>query len=557
MSFTKAELSATLTAFLALPAHTQWVEFKQSNQDYDLDTLGQYFSALSNEAHLRGQEYGWLVFGVRDKPRPRQIVGSDFRSQRGGLDRLKQEIARRTSNGLTFEEIYQLRTPEGRVVMFQIPAALPGIPTAWKGRWYGRDGELLGPLRAQEVEHIWYQNHGDWSAAVCSGATLADLDPAAIAFARQQHRIKNPTRAAELDRWDDATFLNKARLCVGGRVTRTAIILVGKEESESLLSPGVARITWILEDSSGVERDYQHFGPPLLLNVEAACARIRNLGYRDMPSARLFPTEITKYEPWVIREALHNAIAHQDYTRGGRINVVEDDESIVITNLGEFLPRTIKRVIERGVPQEKYRNPLLSAAMVNLNMIDAIGGGIRRMFDEQRKRFFPLPDFDLSEPNRVRVRILGKILDEGYTRTLMIEPALGLADVIALDKVQKNMPITREEVHSLKARNLIEGRRPNLYFSARVAEATGTRAEYLRKRAFERDHYKKLVIDFLEQRGAASRADLEGLLLDKVSEALAPNQKQILITNLLQEMRREGSIRSEGRRRWARWVIAK
>ena len=40
----------------------------------------------------------------------------------------------------------------------------------------------------------------------------------------------------------------------------------------------------------------------------------------------------------IIREAMKNGIAHQDYTKGGRINVVEMDDQLVFTNLGSFIP---------------------------------------------------------------------------------------------------------------------------------------------------------------------------------------------------------------------------
>ncbi len=49
-----------------------------------LNNPGKYFSALGNEANLKGRECGWLVFGVRDNPR--EIVGSNYRP---ALDRLK------------------------------------------------------------------------------------------------------------------------------------------------------------------------------------------------------------------------------------------------------------------------------------------------------------------------------------------------------------------------------------------------------------------------------------------------------------------------------------
>ena len=47
------------------------VEFKEAKGAYkggfDTDKIGRYFSAISNEANLRQQQYGWLVFGVGEQ----------------------------------------------------------------------------------------------------------------------------------------------------------------------------------------------------------------------------------------------------------------------------------------------------------------------------------------------------------------------------------------------------------------------------------------------------------------------------------------------------------
>ena len=107
---------------------------------------------------------------------------------------------------------------------------------------------------------------------------------------------------AEVDEWSDETFLNKAKVCISGKVTRTAIILLGRNEAEHFLSPAIARITWVLKDQNGIEKDYQHFGPPLIQAVDQVFAKVRNLTYRYLPNASLFPTEVTQYDPWVIRE---------------------------------------------------------------------------------------------------------------------------------------------------------------------------------------------------------------------------------------------------------------
>lgn len=554
---TQAELQAKLDELLALPGETEWVEFKEAKNNYGSDDLGRYFSALSNEANLKNQPFGWIVFGVQGKPR--RVVGSNYRPDRPALDSLKQEVAVHTPNGLTFEEIHELTTSGRRVILFQVPAALAGVPTSWKGHYYGRNGESLCALGLQEIEQIRRQTvREDWSAQICVGATVHDLDAAAVEFARTQYKRKNPKIAAEIDGWDILAFLNKARLAVSGRITRAAIILLGKEEAEHFLSPAQARITWILKDPAGVERDYQHFGPPFLLHVEEVYGKIRNLNYRYLRNESLFPTEIIKYDPWVIREALHNSIAHQDYSLGGRINLVEAEDELLLTNLGHFLPESVQRVIEQDAPQEIYRNPALATAMVNLNMIDTIGSGIKRMFRVQRERFFPLPDYDLSDPRRVSVRILGKVLDENYTRILMIETGLSLSDVIALDKVQKQRPISDDEFRSLKTQQLIEGRRPNLIVSATVAAVTGDQSRYIKLRGLDNQHYKQLILSYLRKFGSARRSDIEAFLLDKLPDALTQTQKEKRIGNLLQEMAHsDGTIRAEGKTTAANWILTK
>lgn len=554
---TPAQLQAKLTELLALPQETEWAEFKH---DYvNPQDIGEYLSALSNSAALEGQPFGYIVWGLEDGTG--NIVGTTFkpRSQKGaGNEDLEPWLNKLLSPKVNFR-IFEFEANGLPMVMFEVQAANTA-PVAFGGRRYVRVGSHKKPLaeHPERERKLWLLLSGpmqDWSAQICVGATLNDLEPTAIAFARQEYKKKHPALAAEVDGWDDTTFLNKAKVCINGQITHTAIILLGKNESEHFLSPGIARISWVLKDEHGVEKDYQHFGPPLILAVDQVFAKIRNLTYRYLPDASLFPTEITQYDPWVIRETLQNCIAHEDYSQGGKINVVETPTSLLFTNVGMFLPGTVEEVIVRDAPPEVYPNRFLAEAMVNLNMIDTIGSGIKRMFTRQRQRNFPMPDYDLNEQDRVKVRVIGEVIDEKYTRMLMAKADLDLLDVIALDKVQKGKPISEEEFQSLKAKKLIEGRRPNLIVSAAVAAVTGTKADYIKKRAFDKDHYKAMVIAYLKQFGEAKREDIDKLLLDKLSDALDDDQKENFITNLLQEMRKDGTIRTEGLKRWAVWKL--
>jgi len=552
----RVDIDAKFNELFNLPTETEWVEFKEAKKDFDFDKLGEYFCALSNEANLKGQEFGWLVLGVTDKP-PRRIVGTQYKNDRSSLNALKQGIAEKTNNRLTFIEIHEIHRQESRIVLFQIPAALRGNPTSWNGHFFGRNGESNGALNLGELETIRSQNTlGDWSVKICEEAAITDLDSKAIHFARKQYKKKNPKKTEEIDEWDDATFLNKAKVCVQGKITTAALLLLGKDESEHFLSPAVARMSWILQDESGEKRDYQHFGPPLILSITRIYKKIQNLTYRYLPNDTLFPMEVTKYDTWVIRELLNNCIAHQDYMKSGRINLVEEPDSLLFTNLGHFLPGSVEEVLLKNAPPERYRNPFLAQAMVNLNMIDTIGSGIRKIFTIQCKRFFPMPDYDLSDQDRVEVRLYGKILDENYTRQLIEKAYIPLMDVVGLDKIQKKRPISGDEFKRLKALRLIEGRRPNLFVSAKIAAITGDKAGYIKNRGFDRAYYKRLIISYLEEFSAAKREDIEELLMNKISDVLTIKQKNNLVRNLLYKMKVEGSIKRIGSRRAAKWVLA-
>ncbi|MEZ6117130.1 MAG: putative DNA binding domain-containing protein [Pirellulaceae bacterium] len=549
----EAELRQKLDELLRLPHETEWLEFKEAKSNFDFRELGRYFSALANEANLKNHPCGWLVFGVVNSDR--SICGSNFRNDPASLNSLKHEIARQ-SDRVTFLEIYTVAHPDGRVVMFQIPPASPGMPVSFQGHWYGRDGESLVALSLQELETIRGQiSHQDWSAGECSDASLNDLDPIAIQQARTKFRDKNSAKpfAKEIDAWSDEVFLDRAKICRQGKITRTALLLLGRPESVHHLNPSVAQITWRLE---GEERAYEHFGPPFLLTTSELYSRIRNtLQKIDVPG-RLVPYEIPKYDKWVILEAIHNAIAHQDYEQQSRIIVTETPDDLTIHSSGRFFEGQLADYTLAQKTPTRYRNRFLADAMVNVNMIDSMGYGIHRMFLEQRKRFYPLPDYDLSQSDAVVVTIPGKVIDPSYTAVLMREHNLPLERVILLDQVQKKRPVEKAEVAKLRREHLVEGRFPNIFVAADVAAATGDKAQYIKNRAFDDEHYKSMIVEYLRKYGHASREDLEQLLMDKLSDVLSEKQKKNKVRNLRTALVNDGQIVNTGSRRYPKWVLA-
>jgi len=238
----------------------------------------------------------------------------------------------------------------------------------------------------------------------------------------------------------------------------------------------------------------------------------------------------------------------------GRVVVVEFPDRVLLTNVGDFLPGDVETVIRQDAPQPIYRNPFLTDAMVALNMIDTQGGGIKRMFETQWRRSFPLPDYDLSRPQQVTVNISGRILDERYTRLLMERTDLNLGQVMPLDRVQKRQRIGRDEHRRLKAAGLVEGRYPNLMVAGAVAKATGETGRHIRERGFDKQYYLDLILALVREHGPVSRKDIDDTLLAKLPDLLTPEQKQRKVQNLIQELRRSGSIVNRGTRSHSEWV---
>ncbi|MBU3850411.1 MAG: putative DNA binding domain-containing protein [Candidatus Treponema excrementipullorum] len=556
-NFNNEDIEKKLDELIASQFETEVTEFKEAKNSFSFDELGQYFSALSNEANLHNKNCAWLIFGIEDKKH--KIVGTKYRNNDKELNSLKEEIARQTSENLTFIEIYKCtrKDAEGndkRVLLFQIPPAPKGIPIAFKRMYYGRDGESLVGLSIEKIERIRSQSKSeDWSAKLITEASIEDLDSDAIQFARHVYIQKNPKLAEEVPTWDDQTFLNKAKLTINGKITNTAIVLLGKSESEHYISPATSKITWILKDKDGIEKDYEHFTCPLILSIQEVYKKIRNIKYRYIAEGNLFPDEVQQYDPYTIREALNNCIAHQDYTMGGKIILIEkEDGELIFSNSGDFIPSSIEDVIKSDAPENRYRNSFLANAMVNLNMIDTIGSGIKKLFNIQRDKFFPLPEYDLSD-HKVKVTITGKVLDSNYARKLAEDKTLSLFEIMLLDKVQKNKKLTNEEYKLLKSKNLIEGKRNNYFISSTVAEITNQKPDYMKLRGINDDYCKKIIIDYIKKFKTAKKADLEEILLEKLGDSMTDIQKKNKIKNILQSLRRDGVIEPHGKE----WILCK
>ena len=523
----------------------EWKEFKSLKSSISArqgEDLISYISSISN------MEGGNIILGIEDKTL--KIIGiQDFHDY--NIDNIKYRILGNCTNLSSegFDIVEYVTSDTYKIVwIVKVPKHQFRLPVYAHKKAWQRIGDNLVPMTKERLNNILNENLiiEDWSKKIIEGVSIENLDEEAIKKARKEFIKRNPKYIDEIEKWDNIKFLDKAKLTIQGKITRACFILLGKEEEEHYLDSAV-KIRWNLKTLENQDKDFEIFSIPLILSVDEIYKKIRNLKYRYLREGTLFPDEVLRYDPFVIREPLNNAIAHQDYSKKGRINLVEfEDDHLIFTNLGTFLPKTVENVVLKDSPEEFYRNTFLVEAMRNLGMIETQGGGIRKVFNFQKQRFFPMPEYDFSD-EKVKVTIVGKVINEEFAKILIKNPEITLEDTLILDKVQKRKKLTDDEFIYLKKKKFIEGRKGSNYISYNVIEPTKNKdllADYINNRSLDDRHFKELILEFISKSGKAKRKDIDHFIIPKLSSALTDSKKKNKVTNLLSSLRMEGKIKS-------------
>lgn len=535
------------------------VEWKENFAEPE--RIGEYISALSNTAALEGKSHAHLIWGIEDATR--RVVGTTFDPQeaRGaGNQSLVLWLSSCLQPSVAFE--FEWIEYQGhRLVVLSVPCAAR-TPVTFKEVVFLRiDSHVVRANRHPERLRLLWEKlnlplQSDWTAQV-SAAGWDELETTALQEGRRRFALKHPRLKQELDSWTDERFLSELRLLRDGRLTHAALLLFGRHGAVRWLGGISPRLTWRLRDAQNNDVDYEHFELPLVLAVDRLAVRIRRLTVRILPPRQLAPLELDNYDDWVIREALLNCIAHQDFQQGGRVTVTERPDSLEFFNYGGFLPGSVERVLDGDFVEGRYRNPCLADAMLKIDLIDTAGSGIRRMYRKQRERLFPMPDYEFrTNPEAVVVRLHGREIDSGFSSVLLEFTDLGLDEVIALDAVQKQRPVDPAMVRRLRAQQLVEGRGQRLSISGPVARMTGQEVRYTLDRGLDAQHYKGLVLGLLKL-GPQRRRKINDLLLDKLPASVPADKRGTYIKNLLQEMAyRDQTIETDGAlTQAARWRI--
>lgn len=531
-------------------ARCEWKEFKNLKNSFCGDEKNDVISYVSAIANMDG---GDLVIGVHDKTL--EIVGTDtynYDKQKAIL-RLTERCVNLSTEDLYIDEFVTDDTNR-KVWVIHIPKHLPKRPVFAHNKAWQRIEDSLVEMTAERMSAILDEpifSETDWSAQIVSDATIDDLDEVAIAKARMMFKkVHSRIPEAEVNAWTVETFLSKCGIMKNGGITRAAIILLGKYESAFKLRPAVVQVTWTRRDEKQDVVDYEHFTVPFILTVDEILSKIENLTMREMPGGTLFPDTMKQYDDYTIREALHNCIAHQDYTMQQRINFVENPTYLYYSNAGSFIPGTLENALTNEEPQAYFRNECLCRAMVDFNMIDTVSRGIKKMFNEQWRRHFPMPDYEIDAKNRkVSVRIYGNEINKQYTNLLKTNDSLTLWDCISLDAVQKGRTIHEDVAQNLLNRGLIEGEAPNYTISLGIAKATNQLQGYTKQKGLDKEKMKQMILQYLKNAGTdgAKRDSIYEYIKDVMPQVKTHEQQLRLLGDILSALSVDKLIYAKGR----------
>lgn len=531
-------------------ARCEWKEFKNLKNSFCGDEKNDVISYVSAIANMDG---GDLVIGVHDKTL--EIVGTDtynYDKQKAIL-RLTERCVNLSTEDLYIDEFITDDTNR-KVWVIHIPKHLPKRPVFAHNKAWQRIEDSLVEMTTERMSTILDEpifSETDWSAQIVSDATIDDLDEVAIAKARMMFKkVHSRIPEAEVNAWTVETFLSKCGIMKNGGITRAAIILLGKYESAFKLRPAVVQVTWTRRDEKQDVVDYEHFTVPFILTVDEILSKIENLTMREMPGGTLFPDTMKQYDDYTIREALHNCIAHQDYTMQQRINFVENPTYLYYSNAGSFIPGTLENALTNEEPQAYFRNECLCRAMVDFNMIDTVSRGIKKMFNEQWRRHFPMPDYEIDAKNRkVSVRIYGNEINKQYTNLLKTNDSLTLWDCISLDAVQKGRTIHEDFAQNLLNRGLIEGEAPNYTISLGIAKATNQLQGYTKQKGLDKEKMKQMILQYLKNAGTdgAKRDSIYEYIKDVMPQVKTHEQQLRLLGDILSALSVDKLIYAKGR----------
>lgn len=389
------QLERLLSNLRGLTGEREWVEFKENNASPEM--IGETCSALSNGARLKGEPYGYMVWGIRDGTR--EIVGTDFRPEtsRQGNEELEHWLVRMLTPRLDLR-FRQFESAGHRVVILEVPAALH-TPVQFAGREYIRIGSLKKPLKdyPEKERELWQVlNASRFEQGIAKAGLEADDVLRLLDYPRYFELTGQPLpsgKAGLLER------LVADGLAVDGRdgwsVTNMGAILFAKNLTDfgALGRKGLRVIQYAGKNRIQTLREAPG-NKGYAVGFEGAISYINALLPVSEEIGQALRREVRTYPELAIRELVANALIHQDFTLTGTGPMVElFEDRIEITNPGRPLVDTLRMMDE----PPRSRNESLAALMRRMNICEERGSGIDKVVFQVELFQLPAPSFVLKE----------------------------------------------------------------------------------------------------------------------------------------------------------------
>jgi len=394
---TNLSLQTQLETLVTLPRETEWVEFKENNDDPE--RIGQNLSALSNTAILCDQNRAWLVWGVRDSDH--EIVGTSFTpsSKKVGNQEFEGWLATKCYPRLDFR-IHEFEYGKGRQIVIIEIFPCWHTPVRFGEHEYIRVGSTTRKLKdyPEKERALWEKfNRTPFEQAIAqegvSGTQALELLDYTTLF--ELLAVPLPEgRSAILERLVSEKFLVEAGTDAFD-VTNLGAILFARNLSDfDTLARKALRVI-VYRGNNRVETVREQVGGKGYAAGFEGLIRYVN---EQLPNSEVLGqalrSEVRAYPEIAIRELVANAIIHQDFTVTGDGPKVEIfDDRVEFTNPGRPLIDPLRFVDEP--PQS--RNEALAGLMRRMNICEERGSGIDKVVFHIELHQLPAPEFSTTE----------------------------------------------------------------------------------------------------------------------------------------------------------------
>ncbi|MBS3759701.1 MAG: putative DNA binding domain-containing protein [Desulfobacterales bacterium] len=520
------------------------LEFKEARTSFQFDKLVQYCAALANEAG------GNIILGVTDK-RPRQVVGTKAFSQ---PERTRAGLIEKLHLNIDFSLVDH---PNGRVLIFHVPAHPVGNPIKADGIYWERQGDSLVPMSEARLRTILAEAGHDFSADISPNATMADLDPEAVEDFRQRWIKKTGNQSlAALSR---EQLLIDIEALANGKLTYAALILFGTRQA---LGRHLAQAEVVFEyrssDASGPAQQRVEFRQGFFGFYDKLWEIINLRNDIQHFQTGLFVEDIPTFSERPIREAILNAVSHRDYQLAGNIFIRQYPRRMRVESPGGFpLGITEQNILDRQAP----RNRRIADIFAKCGLVERSGQGMNLMFERSIQEGKPIPNFSGTDAYQVMLTLNGEVQDVRFLQFLekvgreKLE-LFGTEDFLLLDFIKRNQSIPEHLkpcLQRLISMGIIErygrGRGVRYVLARRYYKIAGEKGTYTRKKGLDRETNKTLLLKHIEENKESGSGLKE---LRQVLPFLSNDQ----VKKLIAELKKEKKIYHTGTTRAALWYPA-